>query len=295
MRTNPACVGIGWRQPHYEAVLGTRPPVEFLEVHSENFFGDGGAALAVLQEGRRAYPISLHGVGLSLGSAVGVDESHLDRLARLVERIDPARVSDHASFARAPFGPVDARGVVVHAGDLLPVAFTEASLRVMADNVQRVQDRLGRTILVENLSAYLRWADDAMAEAEFFNALARRTGCGMLLDVNNLVVNALNADQPPVETTCRFIDAIDPGIVGEIHLAGFSEQSGLIVDDHGSRVRDSVWQAFAHAIGRFGDVPTLIEWDTDVPALEVLLGEARQARSAIDAAVGARPLHAMAA
>jgi len=289
MRSNPVCVGIGWRQPHYEEVLADRPPVEFLEVHSENFFGDGGAALSVLQEGRQAYPVSLHGVGLSLGSAVGIDASHLDRLARLVERIDPVRVSDHASFARAPFGPVDARGAVVHAGDLLPVAFTEGSLRVMADNVQRVQDRLGRAILVENLSAYLRWADDAMAEPEFFNELARRTGCGMLLDVNNLAVNALNADQPPVQTTCRFIDAIDPAIVGEIHLAGFSEQSGLIIDDHGSRVRDSVWQAFAHAIARLGPVPTLIEWDTDLPSLQVLLGEAGQARSVIEGATATRP------
>lgn len=278
-------VGIGWRQPHYEALLVGRPPVAFLEVHSENFFGEGGAPLAVLQQGREAYPISLHGVGLSLGSAIGLDETHLARLARLVRRIDPVRVSDHASFARAPFGPVDAHGRVVHAGDLLPLAFTEASLRVMVANVQRVQDAIGRPIQVENLSAYLRWADDALAEPEFFNELARRSGCGMLLDVNNLVVNALNAGEAPVASACTFIDAIEPSIVGEIHLAGFSEQRGLIVDDHGSRVRAEVWQVFAHAIRRLGAVPSLIEWDTDLPALEVLLDEAMKAQRLIDKAV----------
>ncbi|MBL0147195.1 MAG: DUF692 domain-containing protein [Ideonella sp.] len=272
-------VGIGWRQPHYEAVLAERPPVSFLEVHSENFFGDGGAALAVLQQAREAYPISLHGVGLSLGSAIGLDETHLARLARLVRCIDPVRVSDHASFARAPFGPVGAQGQPVHAGDLLPLAFTEASLRVMVSNVQKVQDTIRRPILVENLSAYLRWADDAMAEPEFFNELARRSGCGMLLDVNNLVVNALNAGQAPVATACAFIDALHPDIVGEIHLAGFSEQAGLIVDDHGSRVRPEVWRVYAHAVRRLGVAPSLIEWDTNLPTLEVLLSEAAAAQA----------------
>jgi len=280
-------IGIGWRQPHYEAVLTGRPPLAFLEVHSENFFGDGGAPLAVLQQGREAYPISLHGVGLSLGSAIGLDDTHLVRLARLVRRIDPVRVSDHASFARAPFGtasPTDAHGRTVHAGDLLPLAFTEASLRVMVRNVQRVQEAIGRPILVENLSAYLRWADDALAEPEFFNELARRSGCGMLLDVNNLVVNALNAGQAPLASACAFIDAIDRHIVGEIHLAGFSEQRGLIVDDHGSRVRAEVWQVYAHAIRHLGAVPSLIEWDTDLPALDVLLDEAALAQRWIDSA-----------
>lgn len=277
-------VGIGWRHPHHEALMAQRPKLAFLEVHSENFFGDGGAALAVLQRGREAYPISLHGVGLSLGSALGVDRSHLARLARLVRRIDPVRVSDHASFARAPFGPADDLGAVVHAGDLLPVAFTEASLRVMVRNVQQVQETLDRPILVENLSAYLRWADDAIAEPEFFNRLARQTGCGMLLDVNNLVVNAINAGEAPVESACAFIDAIEPAIVGEIHLAGFSDQAGLVVDDHGSRVRAEVWRVYDHAVRRLGAVPSLIEWDTHLPALQVLLDEAALAQRCIDAA-----------
>lgn len=271
-------IGIGWRQPHYQALLTQRPPLAFLEVHSENFFGAGGAALAVLQQGREHYPISLHGVGLGLGSAMGIDESHLLRLAGLVERIEPLRVSDHASFARVPAAAGGAQASL-HAGDLLPVAFTDASLRLMAANVQRVQERLKRPILVENLSAYLHWADDHLDEPEFFNALTRSTGCGLLLDVNNLVVNALNAAVPALYFACQYMDRLDLGSVGEIHLAGYSDQSGLVIDDHGSRVRPLVWQAYRHAIARFGALPSLIEWDTGVPALEVLLDEAAHARS----------------
>ncbi len=269
-------VGIGWRQPHYAELLERRPALAFIEVHSENFFAEGGAALAVLEEGRAAYPVSLHGVGLSLGSACGLDAWHLDQLAQLVQRIEPLRVSDHASFARAPLRPGQPP---VHGNDLLPVAFTPASLAIMAGNVQRVQDRLKRPLLVENLSAYLGWADDSLAESDFFNTLARRTGCGLLLDVNNLVVNALNAGLPPVETACAFIDAIDPAIVGEIHLAGYAELGDIVIDDHGSRVHPPVWQAYAHAVRRLGPVPTLIEWDTAVPALEVLLDEAARAQA----------------
>ncbi|HSW05833.1 DUF692 domain-containing protein [Aquabacterium sp.] len=278
MHTDPGHTGIGWRQPHYAELLERRPALAFIEVHSENFFAEGGAALAVLHEGRAAYPVSLHGVGLSLGSAAGLDSGHLERLAQLVERIDPVRVSDHASFARAPLAPGQAP---VHGNDLLPVAFTPSALNIMAANVQQVQDRLRRPILVENLSAYLRWSDDALSEAEFFTALARRTGCGLLLDVNNLVVNALNAGLPPVATTQAFIDAIDPATVGEIHLAGYADLGDIVIDDHGSRVHAPVWQAYAHAVRRFGPLPTLIEWDTDVPALDVLLDEASRAQQVI--------------
>lgn len=280
MHRDTVHTGIGWRQPHYGELMERRPALGFVEVHSENFFAEGGAALAVLAEGRAAYPVSLHGVGLSLGSATGLDAWHLERLAQLVERIDPVRVSDHASFARAPLAPGQA---AVHGNDLLPVAFTPSALNIMAANVQRVQDRLRRPILVENLSAYLRWADDSLGEAAFFNALAQRTGCGLLLDVNNLVVNALNAGLPPVVTTQAFIDAIDAGIVGEIHLAGYADLGDIVIDDHGSRVHAPVWQAYAHAIRRFGALPTLIEWDTDVPALEVLLDEAARAQRVIEA------------
>jgi uncharacterized protein (UPF0276 family) len=275
-----ADVGIGWRQPHYEALMEQLPPLGFLEVHSENFFGEGGAALAVLSGGRERYDISLHGVGLSLGSACGLDRWHLDRLAGLVERIEPVRVSDHASFARV--------GAGLHANDLLPIAFSQASLAVMVRNVQQVQERLRRPLLVENLSAYLAWDDDTIAEAEFFNELTRRTGCGLLLDVNNLVVNARNRGegrQAAGLQACAWIDALRPDIeIGEIHLAGHVEMPDLVVDDHGSRVSDEVWRVYAHAIRRHGPRPSLIEWDTDVPDLQVLLDEAQKARKVLHGA-----------
>jgi uncharacterized protein len=267
-------VGIGLRQPHYDAVLQGLPRLGFVEVHSENFFADGGAALAVLHAARERYPVSLHGVGLSLGSAAGLDAWHLDRLALLVERIDPVRVSDHASFARARRR---AGADAVHANDLLPVAFTDAALDIMVANVQRVQDRLQRPILVENLSAYLHWADDRIAEPEFFNRLARRSGCGLLLDVNNLVVNALNDGVDPVAAACAWVDSIDAASVGEIHLAGYHDAGDIVIDDHGSRVHAPVWQVYRHAVQRLGARPTLVEWDTDLPALDVLLEEAAQA------------------
>jgi uncharacterized protein (UPF0276 family) len=269
-------VGIGWRQPHYGELLERRPALGFVEVHSENFFGDGGAALAVLERGREHYAVSLHGVGLALGSATGLDPWHLDRLAALVQRIDPVRVSDHASFARAPLQLGQAP---VHGADLLPIAFTPASLDIMVRNVEQVQQRLRRPIAVENLSAYLRWADDSLDEAQFFNELARRSGCALLLDLNNLVVNAINRGDEPVAAACRFVDAIDARHVAEIHLAGFDARGPVVIDDHGSRVHEPVWQVFDHAAARLGPKPTLIEWDTDIPALDVLLTEARHASS----------------
>jgi uncharacterized protein (UPF0276 family) len=283
-----ANVGIGWRHPHYTEVLERRPQLDFLEVHSENFFAEGGAALAVLDRGRAQYPISLHGVGLSLGSAVGLDVWHLDQLARLVQRVDPVRVSDHASFARGPF-----KGSVAHAADLLPIPFSTEALNVLCTNVSRVQDRLKRVFMVENLSAYMRWnmpADEhAFAETEFLTTLARRTGCQLLVDVNNIYVNALNAQLregvalDPVQSCRSWIDAIPANVVGEIHLAGHCHVSDahgdIVIDDHGSRVCDAVWVLYRHAIARFGAVPTLIEWDTDVPSLDVLQDEAQRARA----------------
>jgi len=271
-------IGIGLRQPHYEAVLGGRPDLGFVEVHSENFFADGGAALAVLQQARESYPVSLHGVGLALGSAAGLDEGHLDRLARLVDRIEPIRVSDHASFARV----VQPDGSVVHGSDLLPIAFTDEALDILCRHVMRVQDRLRRPILVENLSAYLAFRDDAIAEPAFFAQLCARTGCSLLLDLNNLMVNALNRrDGDPLAQCRRFVDAIPPDVVGEIHLAGYSDATDLVIDDHGSRVRPDVWALFDHALRRFGQRPTLIEWDTALPPIDVLLGEAEQAANRV--------------
>ncbi len=282
-------VGIGWRHPHYAEVLERRPAVDFLEVHSENFFAEGGAALAVLEQGRAHYAISLHGVGLSLGSAVGLDAWHLEQLARLVERIDPVRVSDHAAFARGQF-----QGATVHAADLLPLPFSTEALDVLCANVHRVQDRLKRPFLVENLSAYLTWnaadGECTWEEPAFLAALARRTGCSLLVDVNNIYVNALNARRQagaqiadPLRMCRDWLDALPAEAVGELHLAGHCHVSDghgeIVIDDHGSRVCDAVWALYRHAIGRFGAVPTLIEWDTDIPALDVLLDEASRARA----------------
>lgn len=274
--------GIGLRQPHHEALLAEPPPLGFVEVHSENFFAAGGAALAVLQRARQHWPVSLHGVGLSLGSAAGLDAWHLDRLADLVQRIDPVRVSDHAAFARAPR---HAGAALLHAGDLLPLAFTDAALDIMVDHVQQVQERLRRTILVENLSAYVRWADDHIAEPDFFNRLVRRSGCALLLDVNNLVVNALNEQRGPrdeaaaAQAACEWIDRIDVAAVGQIHLAGYHDGGGIVIDDHGSPVHAPVWQVYRHAVRRLGPQPTLVEWDTHLPPLQVLLAQAAQADS----------------
>jgi uncharacterized protein (UPF0276 family) len=266
-------VGIGWRHPHYGALLQSRPALGFIEVHSENFFGEGGAALAVLHAAREHYAVSLHGVGLALGSAAGVDGDHLEQLARLVERIEPARVSDHACFARGPM-----RGADVHAADLLPLPFDEETLAVLTANVQCVQERLKRPLLVENLAAYLAFAGADRSEPQFLVELARRSGCGLLVDVNNIYVNALNAAEPDPVAACRhWLDAIDPGCVGELHLAGHRVMGDIVIDDHGSDVCEAVWQLYAHAIARFGAVPTLIEWDTDLPPFEVLLAEARRA------------------
>lgn len=277
--------GVGLRHAHHAQALappGPQAGPAFVEVHSENFFGDGGAALQELHAARAAWPVSLHGVGLALGSAAGLDGWHLDRLARLVQRIDPVRVSDHACFGRAatlPGGPVH------HACDLLPVAFTPASLAILVSHVQQVQDRLRRPILVENLAAYLRWADNTLDEPAYFNALAQRSGCGLLLDVNNLVVNARN-DHPgdtaqAVADACGWIDRLDPACVGEIHLAGHDDGGPLVIDNHGSRVSPAVWAVFSHAVRRLGPRPTLIEWDQAVPPWTLLLDEAARAEALI--------------
>ena len=275
-----AHLGIGWRHPHYAELLETLPALDFLEVHSENFFAEGGAALALLQQARASYAVSLHGVGLALGSATGVDLWHLDQLASLVERTAPVRVSDHACFARAV---IDGRDV--HAGDLLPIPFNQEALDVFCRNVQQVQERLKRPLLIENLSAYLTLAGSDRSETDFLGELVQRTGCGLLVDVNNIYVNALNtrlaigSDAPEPLRACEdWLSRLPAGAVGEIHLAGHCVMDDIVIDDHGSRVSEAVWQLYAHAITRFGAVPTLIEWDTASPRLAVLLGEAECAR-----------------
>lgn len=270
--------GIGLRHPHYGELLQTQPPLGFVEVHAENFFGEGGAALAVLRQVRDAWPVSLHGVGLALGSATGVDPWHLKQLARLVEQIEPMQVSDHACFSRGRL----ANGSAVHAADLLPIPFNALALEVLCSNVQRVQDCLKRPLLVENLSAYISWSASEQSETAFLGELVRRTGCKLLVDVNNIYVNALNARQTglgaePVRSCMDWLDDIAPHGVGEVHLAGHRLTQDIVIDDHGSQVCDEVWSLYRHATQRFGSVPTLIEWDTDIPPLRILLDEASRA------------------
>jgi uncharacterized protein (UPF0276 family) len=252
-------------------VLERQPALPFLEVHSENFFAPGGAARALLRAGREHYAISLHGVGLGLGSAAGLDAWHLGQLAQLVDEIDPVRVSDHACFART-------QGPALHGLDLLPIAFDDASLARLVRHVHQVQERLRRPILVENLSAYLGWSGDHIAEPEFFNALTAATGCGLLLDLNNLVVNAKNRGEPdPLASACAWVDAVRPASVGQWHLAGHADVAGVAIDDHGSDVSDAVWALHRHALRVIGPVPALIEWDTDIPDLDTLLAQAARA------------------
>ena len=275
-------VGIGWRHPHYGGLLESLPPLGFIEVHSENFFGSGGASLAVLQQARAHYDVSLHGVGLALGSACGIDPWHLEQLARLVERIEPIRVSDHACFARGALtnspGEHD-----VHAADLLPIPFNASALSVLCSNIQQVQDRLKRPLLIENLSAYISFNTTDREETAFLAELAQRSGCGLLVDVNNIYVNALNerlagSKVDAVAACLAWLDHIPPHAVGELHVAGHVDCGDIVIDDHGSLVCSEVWQIYRHAQQRFGGVPALVEWDTDVPPLEVLLGEAAKAR-----------------
>lgn len=264
----PARAGIGLRFQHHEAVRARRPDVGWLEVHSENYFG-GGTPLVHLEAIRERYPISLHGVGLSLGSADGIDARHLDRLAQLVKRIEPGLVSEHLAWSS-----FEGR----YLGELLPLPLTEESLEVVCRNVERMQEALRRTVLLENASACLRYRHSTIPEPEFIAGVARRTGCGILCDVNNIAVSASNLGFD----AHRYLAALPRDRIGEIHLAGHTVRAlpdgrTIRIDDHGSRVSAEVWDLYREALSLFGPVPALIEWDTDVPALEVLVGEAAQA------------------
>lgn len=269
----PAKAGIGLRFQHHQIVLDSRPDVAWMEVHTENYMG-GGTPLRYLDAIRRDTPISLHGVGLSLGSAEGIDPAHLERIRKVAERIEPGLMSEHIAW-----------NVVggTYLADLLPLPMTEEALEVVCRHVDQTQTYLKRRILVENPSTYIAFGNSIIPEWEFMTAIAARTGCGILCDVNNICVSAHNHGWD----ASTYIAALPVGSVGEIHLAGhsiktFADGSSLRIDDHGSRVSDEVWALYQEAIARFGAIPTLIEWDNDVPPLETLLQEASHAAALMD-------------
>jgi uncharacterized protein (UPF0276 family) len=257
--------GVGLRAPHYREFLQHRPAVDWLEVHTENYLDQGGWDNHVLEQLRKDYPISLHGVGLGIGSARGFSEQHLQCVRDVVQRIQPALVSEHLCW-----GAVDDR----HLNDLLPMPLTEEALVLVCQRVDRIQEMLGRQILLENVSTYLRYCDDAMSESEFLAAVAARTGCGILLDINNLFVNQCNHQENALDA----LKTIPRHMVGELHLAGHLVTPDAVIDHHGDRVADPVWTLYEEALRRFGPVSTLIEWDTDIPVLEILIDEADRAR-----------------
>lgn len=267
-RPIPAAAGIGLRAPHIAQVLAERPAVPWFEVHSENYFAAGGAMHTTLERIRMDYPLSLHGVGLSLGSADALDREHLAILLRLVDRYQPALVSDHICW-----GAIGG----VHLNDLLPMPCTAEALDLMVSRVQQVQEMLGREFLVENVSSYLSFRDAEMPEWAFVTALAERSGCGLLLDVNNVYVNSVNHGFDPH----TYLRSMPHAAVREIHLAGFTRKdqlpAPLLIDSHSRPVADAVWSLYEEALALCGPQPTLIEWDQDIPELSVLMAEARRA------------------
>ena len=263
-RPVPAQAGIGLRSPHHDEFLTRRPAVSWVEVHSENFFADGGRQLQVLDAVRRDYGVSLHGVGLSLGGTDPLDPDHLRRLRRLVQRVDPALVSEHVCWSSAD-------GIFLN--DLLPLPYTEAALRHVAARVGAVQEYLGRPILVENVSSYLEFEGAEMTEWDFVGQLARRAGCGILLDVNNIYVSAENHAFP----AHNYLRGIPAELVGEVHLAGHTAVDGILIDTHSAPVTDAVWALYRDALRMLGPKPTLIEWDAELPSLERLVAEAATA------------------
>jgi len=258
---------------HHEAVLTERPAVGFLEAHTENYFHEGGAAVRALLRARANYPLSLHGVGLGLGSADGIDREHLQRVKNAIARFEPALVSEHACWGHAGGE---------HFNDLLPLPYTEEAVEVLARQVGEAQDFLGVQLLIENVSAYVAFEHSRLHEWEFLSAVAERSGCALLLDVNNIYVSAQNLGLDPV----KFIESLPLTSVREIHVAGHARNGAVLIDDHGSQVCDAVWELYRRAIARFGPLPTLVEWDNNIPALDLLVAEARRAELILGEAHG---------
>ena len=268
--------GIGLKAGHCAEILDRRPPLAFFEIHAENYMGDGGPPHRWLSAIAQHYPLSVHGVGLNLGGDEDLEPSHLNALARVVERYEPVLVSEHLAWSGA-------HGTYLN--DLLPIPYTAASLALFCRHVDQVQERLRRPILIENPSAYFAFADTTMSEAEFLSAVVARTGCGLLLDVNNLFVSARNLGGDPLAA----LDGLPGDAIGEYHLAGHHVRrignAEIRIDDHGSAVQDEVWALFAATVSRFGPRPTLIEWDNEIPELSVLLDQAAQANLVTNARI----------
>jgi len=274
----PIGVGVGLKAQHYEAVLARSPAADFFEIHAENYMGAGGPPHHYLSRIREAYPLSVHGVGLSIGAEADIDEAHLDRLAALLQRYQPASFSEHLAWSS-------------HGGacfnDLLPVPYDLNTLLRVCTHIDRVQERLQRRMLLENPATYVEFANNTLSEPEFIAEVQRRTGCGLLLDVTNVFVSCTNHHKDPQ----AYIDALPLSPVGEIHLAGFAadrDAAGvpLLIDAHGSRVADTVRDLYRYALERTGPAATLIEWDNDIPSFERLIEEAQRARQCLTSATG---------
>jgi uncharacterized protein (UPF0276 family) len=283
-------IGLGLRHLHYDQALAhdnRTAPVDFVEIHAENFFAKGGITKALLDDVCNIYSLSVHGTSLGLGSNLALPEDTLAQFAELVEHTQAMLVSEHLCFNRAQIGEQ-----VYHSGDLLPIAYNAQGLSNIVDNIQQVQDAIKRPLLIENLSACIAPTQidannrDSMSEFEFLAQMCEQAGCGLLLDLNNIIVNALNQKEPDIiASALAKIKSLPPSIIGEIHLAGFSEQqvAGFIIDDHGQAVSEQCWQLYKETISHLGKVPTLVEWDTNLPEWQVLLEQTTRARAIANA------------
>lgn len=261
----PVAAGLGLRSPHHSEVMASKPEVAWWEVHSENFFVSGGPLFRFLNELRSHYPLSFHGVGASLGGCDALFKQHLERLASLTDRFQPHQVSEHLCWSAVG---------MEHFNDLLPLPYTFEALEHLSSRIDQLQSRLKRTILIENPSSYLLWKKADFTEYDFLVHLARQTGCGILLDVNNIYVSAINHGTDPL----TYIQAIPSDLVGEIHLAGHETRGEFLLDSHNQQISSEVWSLYAQALEVLGPKPTLIEWDSQIPPLSALMAEKNHAQ-----------------
>ncbi|MBU6459827.1 MAG: DUF692 domain-containing protein [Proteobacteria bacterium] len=265
----PVAAGIGLRSPHYRDIATLSPSIPWLEVHAENFFGDGGPDIAWLDQIRQCYPLSIHGVGLSLGTAGQLDMQHLKALNQVVSHFKPALVSEHLSFSRTSFA---------HANDLLPMPYTREAVETIATHIIETQTVLGQKILVENISSYLEFPESIMPEWAFIGEVVNAADCYLLLDVNNLYVNSINHGFDAL----TYLGGLPTSQVREIHLAGHTVTHHALIDTHDTQVCDAVWDLYTKSLKLTGNQPTLIEWDSNIPELSVLLSEAKKAQTCLE-------------